>query len=594
MLGKVFWAGALAEMGGRELDEVEQALHELSRKELVRPARTSSMEGEHEYAFWHVLVRDVCYGQIPRAARATRHQAAAAWIERKAGERVEDLADVLAHHYLAALELARAAGQSEATHELQTAAIRYLALAGERALPLDVERAEAHLDKALELAPADDPQRADLLERWAQAAQQQGRLREAKEALEEAVAIHRDRGKPVAAGGVLARLALVLARLGDPRVEEALAEARELLEAHRPAPSSSPPTRTPRAAAPIRRDMRKRSRPPSGRSRSPGARPARAGSRAQLARPRPLPAGASRRGRGRAAGAPARARTGSGTRHRSHLRPSRRVVWSYHGPQSALDTAAEGIAFCERRGITEMALQLRANTIAALADLGQTEQALLEAGSLADRLEAAGDMAACCGAGAAAAVACRARHPRTAPAPEKLVSAARDTGLPSLIALTFAAAAQLLLARRQCEQAQALLAELDQLDATRVDPDYAWVLPSLLRVALALDDRPLAERLSAGVEPVTTAPRTRRRLGPGAARRSRGRARRRRRALRRGGRALARVRERPRARLRPPRPGPLPRRARQARGRGAASRGARALRVDGLRAGARGSDGPAR
>ena len=113
VLGKVFWAGALAEMGGRELEVVEQALHELSRKELVRPARTSSMEGEHEYGFWHVLVRDVCYGQIPRAARASRHQRAAAWIERQAGQRVEDLADVLAHHYLTALELAHAAGQRE-------------------------------------------------------------------------------------------------------------------------------------------------------------------------------------------------------------------------------------------------------------------------------------------------------------------------------------------------------------------------------------------------------------------------------------------------------------------------------------------------
>ena len=40
VLGKVFWAGALAEMGGRDPREVEQTLHELSRKELVRPART--------------------------------------------------------------------------------------------------------------------------------------------------------------------------------------------------------------------------------------------------------------------------------------------------------------------------------------------------------------------------------------------------------------------------------------------------------------------------------------------------------------------------------------------------------------------------
>ena len=47
------------------------------------------MEGESEYSFWHLLVRDVAYGQIPRAERVRRHRSAAAWIERKAGERAE-------------------------------------------------------------------------------------------------------------------------------------------------------------------------------------------------------------------------------------------------------------------------------------------------------------------------------------------------------------------------------------------------------------------------------------------------------------------------------------------------------------------------
>ena len=114
MLGKVFWVGALAEIGGRDQGELELALHELARKELVRPARVSSMEGESEYSFWHLLVRDVAYGQIPRAERARRHRSAAAWIERQAGGRVEDLAELLAHHYLQALELAEAAGDTDA------------------------------------------------------------------------------------------------------------------------------------------------------------------------------------------------------------------------------------------------------------------------------------------------------------------------------------------------------------------------------------------------------------------------------------------------------------------------------------------------
>ena len=146
VVGKVFWAGALAEMGGRDPREVEQALHELARKELVRPARTSSMEGEAEYGFWHVLVRDVCYAQIPRAARAARHLAAAAWIERKAGERVEDLADVLAHHHCTALELSAPPGSRANAHELEAAAAA--TSPGRRACArARRERAEANLPR---------------------------------------------------------------------------------------------------------------------------------------------------------------------------------------------------------------------------------------------------------------------------------------------------------------------------------------------------------------------------------------------------------------------------------------------------------------
>src|SRR5262249_7949336 len=185
--------------------EVEQALHELVRKELVRPSRASSMEDEVEYGFWHVLVRDVCYGQIPRASRAERHQQAAAWIEQKAGERAEDLADLLAHHYLAALELAQAA-RSPVDRQLPVQAGRHLGWAGERALGLAADGAERNLSKALQLAGDDDSQRALLLERWARAAMQQGRFREARDALEQALATHRQVGDRLAAGRALTRL----------------------------------------------------------------------------------------------------------------------------------------------------------------------------------------------------------------------------------------------------------------------------------------------------------------------------------------------------------------------------------------------------
>ena len=124
VMGKVFWAGSTAAMGQRDRREVERALHELSRKELVRPSRQSSMEGEEEYGFWHLLVRDVAYSQIPRAQRAAKHVGAAAWIEAKAGERVEDMAEVLAYHTGEALTLARAAGDGSLVAEITLAAAR--------------------------------------------------------------------------------------------------------------------------------------------------------------------------------------------------------------------------------------------------------------------------------------------------------------------------------------------------------------------------------------------------------------------------------------------------------------------------------------
>ena len=76
VVGKVFWPGAL-DATAVAADELDDACSALERKEFVRRDRRSSVAGEAQYAFRHVLVRDVAYGQIPRAARAERHRACA-------------------------------------------------------------------------------------------------------------------------------------------------------------------------------------------------------------------------------------------------------------------------------------------------------------------------------------------------------------------------------------------------------------------------------------------------------------------------------------------------------------------------------------
>jgi class 3 adenylate cyclase/tetratricopeptide (TPR) repeat protein len=132
VLGKVFWLGAAAEIAAVDRPAAEEALHRLERKEFVRRERRPSVAGESEYAFRHLLVRDVAYSQIPRARRAEKHRLAGEWIERLG--RPEDHAEMLAHHYSSALELAGAAGAD--TSALEEPARRALREAGDRAFAL--------------------------------------------------------------------------------------------------------------------------------------------------------------------------------------------------------------------------------------------------------------------------------------------------------------------------------------------------------------------------------------------------------------------------------------------------------------------------
>jgi predicted ATPase len=96
-VGTVFWSGALFAIGGRDPAATEATPGELARRAFIRAAGRSSVAGEGDYAFWHTLTREVAYGQLPRTARIAKHRAVAAWIERVAGDRIADHAELLAH-----------------------------------------------------------------------------------------------------------------------------------------------------------------------------------------------------------------------------------------------------------------------------------------------------------------------------------------------------------------------------------------------------------------------------------------------------------------------------------------------------------------
>ena len=155
VIGKVFWPGAVS---GAD----ENVLHALERKEFIRRDRRSSIAGETQYAFLHALVRDVAYGQIPRGERADKHRRAAEWLASLAGDRTEDHAEMLAHHYREALSLAEASGLE--TISLHEPARRAFAEGAQRALSLGSgEAAQALALEALALTAEDDPQRPSLV-----------------------------------------------------------------------------------------------------------------------------------------------------------------------------------------------------------------------------------------------------------------------------------------------------------------------------------------------------------------------------------------------------------------------------------------------
>ena len=160
VVGRTASLGPLCALSGLPRYAVEERLGALERKQFVRREPSSTFPGENAYTFDHVLVRDVAYGQIPRAQRADKHRRVAEWLESVSSRR-EDVAEAIAYHYRCALDLAREAGLE--TVDLAERTLVALREAAERALRLNAYVAAAQMyEAALELSPSDE-QRGSLL-----------------------------------------------------------------------------------------------------------------------------------------------------------------------------------------------------------------------------------------------------------------------------------------------------------------------------------------------------------------------------------------------------------------------------------------------
>ena len=239
VVGDHFWSGAVASMNTGEVDVAER-LRELQRRGMIRRSSTQTIEDQDELSFSHGLVRDVAYKQIPRAGRVDRHLAVARWLEETAGDRLEDRAEPLAYHLTEALSLARAAHLPHDTPELQDEARRFLLMAGKRQTSLDVAQAAVYYERALELTPADHPDRSRILREATGFRWRSGRLSvdDAVSAYEEALDLALSRDDRESAAFALRRLYFQLGFRGDSEAARAaLQRGIELLEGREPSPA---------------------------------------------------------------------------------------------------------------------------------------------------------------------------------------------------------------------------------------------------------------------------------------------------------------------------------------------------------------------
>jgi class 3 adenylate cyclase/tetratricopeptide (TPR) repeat protein len=104
VIGRTFWRGVLAAVAP-DID-VDEALQTLEARDFVRRDPTSQLAGDAQYTFKHMLIREVAYSTMPRAARRRLHAAVASQIEETLV--LDALSAILAYHWREAGEPTRA------------------------------------------------------------------------------------------------------------------------------------------------------------------------------------------------------------------------------------------------------------------------------------------------------------------------------------------------------------------------------------------------------------------------------------------------------------------------------------------------------
>ena len=148
--GRIFWKGALLRIA-RDPDCLGDALAALERRDLIHRDTVSRIEGDVQWSFKHVLIRDVAYDLQPRARRREGHRHVAEFIEASTPE-IGEAGAALARHW-------RGAG------ELEHAVKHFVAAAEEAERGWAKQYAVTLYKEALEMTPPEEFERARFLRR---------------------------------------------------------------------------------------------------------------------------------------------------------------------------------------------------------------------------------------------------------------------------------------------------------------------------------------------------------------------------------------------------------------------------------------------
>jgi class 3 adenylate cyclase/tetratricopeptide (TPR) repeat protein len=216
VLGKTFTSRALEALGGRSRNELEPLLASLVRKEVLGVQSDPRSPERGQYGFLQDLVRHVAYETLSKRERKARHLAAAEHL-REAFPDEDEVAEVLAAHYLAAVEAAPEAGDAA---EIRRRGGEMLARAGARAASLGAtDEARRCYDQAAALAD-DTGLEAELLLEAGRLSIRTIRSADARERLQRASELFTAAGDPK--GVARAAIALADVEVGEGRLEAAI------------------------------------------------------------------------------------------------------------------------------------------------------------------------------------------------------------------------------------------------------------------------------------------------------------------------------------------------------------------------------------